>query len=533
MKLVLGLLVAAATKIGCAVADEPSGCDQALYSAGPGASEADFEDWSVDTHSFASASFDAGTQSLRLRGGFFPGQGHLMYYGSSSNACGHGELMLTASMFSRDLEGSNKCSFDVSFDGGSTWSDTLMMLGAGDDQGASVRQTFQVDSGAPVDYLLRLSLDADDFWDFCFLESVYVGPPFTTTTTTTTEATTTTPPRADDCTIPVELYSTHFANSAQVSAWSTGSFGFGGLQLTSSGSSTYSVSSDLEAFHEVEVFAVVQGYRLSQGDSCKVKVSFDGGQTLSDDVVHVDAAQTSVLGRRAIFAEGDVPAWDQGVELVLVADVSGNGRCVLHAAGVSGHNNCNDCPTTCGGYSCDDWLDMNIDMTCDHLEMLSCECSGCRCGSTTTTTSTTSTSSSTTSTSSTTELCQATCFDYSCDYYVENQGYTCEALEEYDCNCNGCSCITTTASTTTTDAPTTSTVETTSSSTSTTSTSTSTSTTTTEEGGDCPETCHGYSCDFWGVDDGTTCAMAEASGCDCSGCECLATTTTSTNVAPQ
>ena len=82
---------------------------------------------------------------------------------------------------------------------------------------------------------------------------------------------------------------------------------------------------------------------------------------------------------------------------------------------------CNSCPITCFGYSCDYWGGAGY--TCAEMESsYACECNGCVCAETE---------------DATDDACPSTCFGYACDYWSN----TCAELESaYGCDCSGCSC---------------------------------------------------------------------------------------------
>ncbi len=83
--------------------------------------------------------------------------------------------------------------------------------------------------------------------------------------------------------------------------------------------------------------------------------------------------------------------------------------------------------SSCFGYSCDYWLEVDPVhfLSCDLLESSAvggCDCTGCECPS-----------------------CPATCQGFSCDYFLDIYSITCSKLEaDYDCDCRGCKCSSTT-----------------------------------------------------------------------------------------
>jgi hypothetical protein len=138
------------------------------------------------------------------------------------------------------------------------------------------------------------------------------------------------------------------------------------------------------------------------------------------------------------------------------------------------------------GLSCDDWVETEMSdrffYTCQNLEdNYGCDCSGCKCQSTSTTTTPDDDCATTTS-----------CLEMDCQTVSEMSGLSYYALEEhYGCDCAGCP-------------------------------------------GCDPEGCDGYSCEDWqavfsGNDNFVICDALESQlGCDCSGCDCATTTTTTT-----
>ena len=224
------------------------------------------------------------------------------------------------------------------------------------------------------------------------------------------------------------------------------------------------------------MYFAVGGVNLGAGDACRVYVSFDMANTLSDAVLDVGSQHSVLVGTTERFMAADQTSWGNTVDLVFEAVLNSQGaRCVLHSAGVSGERNCNTCEASCGGYTCDEWVE-NRQLTCDELEVYDCDCSGCECRTPTTSTSTstsvtTSTSTSMTTTTTTVDGCRNPCRGYTCDYFVDRGEYSCDKLEEYDCDCSGCHCGETS---TTTNA--------------------------------CQDTCFFFSCDFWETEDNTPCS---------------------------
>ena len=89
--------------------------------------------------------------------------------------------------------------------------------------------------------------------------------------------------------------------------------------------------------------------------------------------------------------------------------------------------NTDACPATCGGESCDFWVE-HYGKSCADLENeYDCNCDGCvECEGQ----------------NETAACAPLSCFESSCDYWV-GRGYTCSDLESLGCDCNNCVCDTT------------------------------------------------------------------------------------------
>ena len=190
----VGVLLAAVAQP--AFAGAQPGCTMPLYEVGPNAGPNDFDDWTIDTFSFASLQYDGNHQGLRLRGGYFAGTSSASYLATDSNTCQHSSLVVDVSLLARDLEGSDKCYVQVTVDGGSTWSDNIVKLKNGQDGPSTTPTqgslTVPINPSSAVDFAVRLSLKATDHWDYCYLESVSIRPEPDSTTSTSTSSTTST-----------------------------------------------------------------------------------------------------------------------------------------------------------------------------------------------------------------------------------------------------------------------------------------------------------------------------------------------------
>jgi len=146
------------------------------------------------------------------------------------------------------------------------------------------------------------------------------------------------------------------------------------------------------------------------------------------------------------------------------------------------------CDADCFGYDCDFWVE-NL-YTCPDLESAyGCDCSGCMCGHYPPPTPEPSIPPSPSPPPpAPVETCDPDCFGFDCNFWVDNS-YTCDELESaFACDCSGCSC---TGNNSPPPAPAT-----------------------------CPETCYSDTCDGW-VLQGYTCTELEnVFGCTCAGCEC-------------
>ena len=163
------------------------------------------------------------------------------------------------------------------------------------------------------------------------------------------------------------------------------------------------------------------------------------------------------------------------------------------------------CPPTCFEATCDEWIENYPTTQCTYLEdTYGCDCDECGCNSATTAVET---SAFTTPK----PMCPETCFDNTCEVMQKDTGSTFAELQARGCDCYGCVEITTTTSSTTSEEY----------------TGIPLSTTTAP----CPANCYNFNCDQL-IGYGYNCDELESVySCNCNGCACTTTTTSTSSTS--